>query len=136
MTLKNTDKFRMVVTNHQTMDSETDIITETGTGSLREAGGVWYVKYKADSVSVMIKVSGDIVHVKRSGEFGTDIDYIKNKKTQFPYKTPYGVMDMEVYTKNIRSALSMLGGVITLDYDLIAGSGVIGNKMEIKIAAI
>lgn len=136
MTLKNTDKFRMLVTNHQIIDGDEEIISETGTGSARESEGVWYIMYKTDAVSVMLKICGDTAHVKRTGDYGSDIDYIKGKKTQFSYRTPYGVMDMELYTKDIKCSMSAFGGAVTLEYDLYAGSGKIENKMEIKIVAI
>lgn len=136
MTLKNTDKFRMVVTDHQTIDGETDIISEAGTGSFREENGKWYIIYKTGEVSVMLKVCGEKVHVKRSGEYGSVIDYIRGEKTSFSYTTPYGIMDMELYTKDIKYTMSMFGGVLVLEYQLYAGSGIIDNKMEIKIVAI
>ncbi len=126
----------MIATNHQTIDGETDIISEQGTGSLRESDGKWYIKYKTDGISVMLKIDGETVHVKRSGEYGSDIDYIRGKKTAFLYKTPYGIMDMELYTKDIRYTMSIFGGVVVLEYDLYAGTGIIENKMEIKIVAI
>lgn len=136
MTLRNTDKFRMLVTNHQIIDGDEEIISETGTGSARESDGVWYIMYKTDAVAVMLKICGDTVHVKRTGDYGSDIDYIKGKKTKFSYKTPYGAMDMELYTKNIECSMSAFGGAVILSYDLFAGSGKIENKMEIKIVAI
>ena len=126
----------MVVTNHQTIDGETDIISEQGTGSVREADGKWYIMYKTGEVSVMLKVDDEKVHVKRSGEYGSDIDYIKGEKTSFSYTTPYGIMDMELYTRDIKCSVSVFGGVLILEYQLYAGSGIIENKMEIKIAAI
>ena len=126
----------MVVTNHQTIDGETDVISEQGTGSFRESDGKWYVMYKTGEVSVMLKIEGEKVHVKRSGEYGSDIDYIKGQKTSFSYKTPYGIMDMELYTKDINYTMSMFGGVVVLEYELFAGTGKIENKMEIKIVAI
>lgn len=136
MTLKNTDKFRMLVTNHQTIDGETDIISEQGTGSFREADGKWYIMYKTGDISVMLKIDGETVHVKRSGEYGSDIDYVKGEKTAFSYNTPYGRMDMALYTKDIKYTMSVFGGVVVLEYDLYAGAGTIENKMEIKIVAI
>lgn len=126
----------MVVTNHQTIDGETDIISEQGTGSLRKSDGKWYIMYRTGEVSVMLKAEGDKVHVKRSGEYGSDIDYVKGKKTSFSYTTPYGIMDMELYTGDIKCSMSMFGGVLVLEYQLYAGSGIIDNKMEIKIVAI
>ncbi len=124
------------MTNHQTIDGETDIISETGTGSFRETDGKWYIMYKTGEVSVMLKIEGEKVHVKRSGEYGSDIDYIKGEKTAFSYTTPYGIMDMELYTKDIKYTMSVFGGVVILEYQLYAGSGIIENKMEIKIVAI
>lgn len=136
MTLKNTDRFRILVTNHQIIDGDAEVVSETGTGSVRKHDGVWYIMYKPEGVSVMIKLNADTAHVKRTGDYGSDIDYIKGKKTQFSYKTPYGVMDMEIYTKDIKHSMSVFGGVVVLEYDLFVGSERIENKMEIKIVAI
>ncbi len=136
MTLKNTDKFRVLVTNHQVIDGDEDIISETGTGSVRRADDVWYITYKVDGMTVMVKVSGDTAHVRRTGEYGSDIKYIKGETTTFSYRTPYGIMDMQLYTEDIKCSMSLFGGVIILEYLLFTGSGRIENKMEIKIAAI
>lgn len=92
--------------------------------------------YKTGDVSVMIKIDGERAHVKRSGEYGSEIDYIKGKRTSFSYTTPYGIMDMGLYTKEIKLSMSVFGGVVVLEYDLYAGTGTIENKMEIKIVAI
>lgn len=125
-----------MVTNRQIIDGEEELITENGNGSVREDRGVWYIKYHADNLTVMLKTDGKTANVKRTGEYGSDISYIKGERTSFSYRTPYGLIDMEVLTKDIRVSLCAFGGVVVLEYDLYAGSGKIENKMEIKIVGI
>ena len=93
-----------------------------------------YAEYAVDAFK--IHVSGYLMKPITANAVQREIDYIKGQKTSFSYKTPYGIMDMELYTKDINYTMSMFGGVVVLEYELFAGTGKIENKMEIKILAI
>ncbi len=126
----------MTVTNRQIIDGDTEIISEKGMGSLRCKDGKYYVMYKTDTATVMIKLCDGKANVKRTGASSSDIDYIKGKKTQFSYSTPYGEIKMELFTKSVDCSLSLNGGIIRLMYDLFTGDGgFIENYMEINIKA-
>ena len=136
MTLKNTDKFYVRVSNHQTIDNTVERITEEGAGSFRTDGKEAYIKYKTDDATIMIKLEGLSVNVKRIGTYNSDTDYVEGKRTSLAYNTPYGTIDMHIDTKSVKSIISQDGGNILMEYDLYAGGDKIANKMEIAIEAV
>lgn len=129
MISKNTDKFIVSVVNRQVNNGETDYIRESGTGSLREKDGRYYLMYKTDTATVMMRIEGDCANVKRTGESSSDMDYKPGKSTAFEYKTPYGTMQMEIFTKKLEYTLDEKGGVIDIKYELCD----IENNMHISI---
>lgn len=129
MTSKNTDKFTVTVINRQVNNGDTEYISESGTGSLRVKDGKYYIMYRTDTATVMIRLEGDSANVKRTGESSSDMDYIAGKATHFEYNTAYGTMQMEIFTKRLEYELNATGGVIKLQYELCD----IENNMEIVI---
>ena len=94
--MKNTDKFIVKVKNRQTDKGDTEYITERGEGSLRIKDGKYYIMYKTDSATVMIRLEMGYANVTRVGESRSDMEYRAGKTTRFMYNTPYGAMEMEL----------------------------------------
>lgn len=133
MTSKNIDRFKVTVCNCQIIDGERDIICETGIGSFRIDNKKVYLMYKPEGTTVMIKLSDGTASVKRLGENSSDIKYTVGKRTELSYKTPYGIIDMQIDTKKAEFSGDASGGVISLVYDIYTGGAEIENIMEIKI---
>lgn len=127
--MKNTDGYIITVTNCQINNGDTDRITEMGKGSLRIKDGRYYIMYKPENVTVMIRIDGDVVNVTRTGEVRSCMEYRLGKTTKFMYNTPYGEMAMEITTKMLAYDIGDCGGEIHLKYDLCG----IDNNMEISI---
>lgn len=119
--------------NHQTIDGEIDIIEETAEGTYRYSDGKYYIMYRKDGLSNMIKVDGNTVTVRRTGDVGSEIKYEIGKEYEFMYKTPYGGIAMSVFTRSITYELDENGGSISLKYILKTGGDKYINKMKIKI---
>lgn len=130
MTLKNTDKYRVTVTNRQTADGYSDTVTETGTGKYRESGDVCYLTYDTGAAKVYIKAARGTVTVKRMGESGSVMEYIPQRRTYFEYKTPYGAIAMSVYTEALE--IDAGNGRISISYSLDTGEDEMRNDIEIK----
>ncbi len=130
MTSKNTDRFKIDVKNIQTNGNQTDTITESGYGSIRIKDSRYYVMYKTESATVMIRIDGDFAVVTRIGETRSDMEYRLGKPTKFLYNTPYGVMEMEILTRELVCELTDQGGVINLKYTLCD----IENNMKITVS--
>ena len=129
MISKNTDKFTVTVVNRQVNNGDTDYIRETGTGSLRVKDSKYYIMYKTDTATVMIRLDGKYANVKRTGESSSDMDYRPGEKTAFDYNTPYGVMQLALFTKKLEYTLDETGGEIKIQYELCD----IENNMQISI---
>ena len=127
--MKNTDRFEIEVINRQVNNGETDYIRESGTGSLRIKDGMYYLMYKTDTATVMIRIEDDTANVKRTGESSSDMDYKPGRTTAFEYNTPYGNMRMELFTKKLDYTLNENGGVIKIQYELCD----IDNNMQISV---
>ena len=127
--MKNTDKFIVKVKNRQTNSGDTEYITERGEGTLRINDGKYYIMYKTDSATVMIRLEMGYVNVTRVGESRSDMEYRAGKTTRFMYNTPYGTMEMELYTKSINYSISACGGEIRLRYTLCD----VDNDMQIVL---
>lgn len=136
MTSKTTEAYKVEVCNHQKIGTETEHIREIGKGSLRCGNDKYYIMYKTGRETVMIKLFGDKANVKRVGESNLDMEFVKNKRTEVMYDTPYGTVVMEILLYNIEYSLDNTGGNVLISYDLFAGGDKIHNKMEIKIDKI
>ena len=138
MTLKNTDnEYRIIVSNKQTIDNETDTIEEIAYGSYREKNGKQYIMYKTDGdddkISSMIKIDRDEVTIKRSGSINSSMVYRVGVKNRFLYEIPYGKIEMEIETHRIISDMDETGGKIELVYTLTVQGEQYFNNMKITV---
>lgn len=134
MTLKNTettDKYKITVINNQTIDGETDTITEEANGSFTIKNNKIYIRYKTENgkVSTLIKIDEKAVTINRRGENASVMTYKKDMKTEFEYHTPYGTIPMEIKTEKIVRAFSDSGGRLMICYTI----RVMGDKYKNNI---
>lgn len=138
MTLKNTDKeYRIIVSNKQTIDNETDTIDEIAYGRYYEKNGKQYIIYKTendgDKTSSVIKAEKDCITIKRSGSINSTMVYKITSKRSFIYHLPYGDIEMEIETHKISSNLGAEGGGIRLVYTLTVQGEKYYNDMNITV---
>lgn len=131
--MKNTDTFKVYVSNSQMIDGNVEEVSENGHGSIREKNGVFYIVYKTDAASVMIKTDGRYVDLKRTGDASSHMHYEKGKSTSFDYNTPYGTIKMNVFTSSLVSCLAPDGGTLRIEYVLETGGDKLYNDIIIKI---
>ncbi|MGN0162206.1 MAG: DUF1934 domain-containing protein [Candidatus Ornithomonoglobus sp.] len=133
MTSKNTNEFKISVINSQTIDGETHKVSEVARGSFRIQNGKAYIAYKSGDSSNMLKVDGDIVTLRRTGEYGSEMYYKPGKRSEISYRTPYGVIKMGLFTRFTEHRLTDDGGTIRLGYVLEANGDKLYNDMIITI---
>jgi uncharacterized beta-barrel protein YwiB (DUF1934 family) len=136
--LKNIDnEYRIIVSNTQTIDNETDTIEEIAYGSYHEKNGKQYILYKIDNdddkISSMIKIDGNEIQIKRSGSVNSQMTYRAGTKRSFMYELPYGAMEMEIETERVVSLLGEEGGTIELRYTLTVQGDKYFNDMKITV---
>ena len=138
LTLKNTDnEYRIIVSNKQTIDNETDTIEEIAYGSYHEKNGKQYILYKTDNdgdkISYVIKIDCDEVTIKRNGSINSSMVYRVGEKKSFLYEIPYGKIEMEIETHRIISDMNETGGEIELVYTLTIQGEKYFNDMKITV---
>ena len=128
------------VINHQMIDGDTDIIEEGGEGIYSCRGGRHYIIYDVNSGDeksrVTVIAEGRTVRIKRSGSSGGDMIYDTSKKTAFKYRTPYGILDMDINTEHICNALNAEPKKLRLKYVLTMQGQRTYNDTEILIEDI
>ena len=73
------------------------------------------------------------VTMNRTGDFSTTMLFQRNKRFETRYQTPYGEMDMAVYTRNVRWDEMPEGGKVHLRYELnMQGHYASTNEMNLE----
>lgn len=103
--------------------------------------GINYVLYDErdeESVitSVLLKIADDKMTIVRRGEIKHEQSFIKNKRCQGKYVTPYGSLPMAVVTKDLMISFGAVSGDVNVKYDLeVGGEWVSANELSICICA-
>lgn len=114
------------VTNDGSGDAEEEVMELVTEGQLYEKNGSVYLLYKESELSGMegcttsLKVTGDTVRMKRFGHMlpiDTVMEFQKGKRYEGYYDTPYGAVEMEILTHNVKNNLRFSEGSGSLDID-------------------
>ena len=106
-------------------DSEEVELSTTGTYHCRD--GNRYIKYDEvfedieDKASNLVTIKGDIVEVRKTGVIESHMVFEKNRKTTSPYQTPYGILHMNIATKNLQIKEAQDSLELQIDYILEVG---------------
>lgn len=114
------------IEGQQWSDAETpQAIRLTTEGLLYRHEGCWFVEYEEGSASGMegahttLKVADDgRVTLLREGMQGLDLDFATGTRHITRMSTPYGELDVEVYTSLVESKVDAKGGYIRLGYTI------------------
>ncbi|TCO78744.1 DUF1934 domain-containing protein [Marinisporobacter balticus] len=123
------------------LDGEENSIELVTEGKLYEKGNSIYLVYEETEISGMegctttVKLSEDKISMKRFGVLKSEIVFEKGKRTVTNYPTPYGVMDMEVLTKDMGYTITDANkGNVSIEYFVsLQGMAESTNKLNIMI---
>jgi uncharacterized beta-barrel protein YwiB (DUF1934 family) len=118
-----------------------EFITE---GRFFKKGASLYLVYDESEVSGMegcttsLKITDDKVKMKRYGDdvgMETAIEFEKGKRYNGYYDTPFGSVEMEILTNDVKNKLFDTGeGYVDIDYHVsLKGLSEIRNKLNIEI---
>lgn len=120
-------------------DEETiEFITEA---KLYNKNGATYLIYDESEFSGMpgcrtrLKFKGDEIQMKRFGKgagIGHELHFRKGMRYSDLYDTPYGAVEIEVLTNELRNNLLEEGGQVDIDYD-ISLKGLIEGRNKLNI---
>ena len=142
MTLKNTEENAIIeLVNRQSSGELSDKIEFVSDCGFYLKNGCFYITYKEhsdmgmDNSRVIIKLDGDIVTMRRMGEYRTVMVYKTGEVTDFNYHTPFGQLNIKIRTQRIESRFCESGGTLELEYLLFTGGEVTKNEIKIKVKA-
>lgn len=82
---------------------------------------------------ICLTFAGDKVTIQRSGEFSNTMVFSNGKRFEGVYHTPYGEMDMAVFTKEANCRIGDRNGSVHLKYQLqIQGSYASTNELHLE----
>lgn len=123
-------------------DGNIEFVTE---GNMYKKGKALYLVYDEgeleglENCKIRLKVADDAIHMKRMGEsiaVDTGIIFKKGKRFTGFYNTPYGPVEMEVLTNDIKNNLTFENaGSLNIDYN-ISLKGLIAearNRLDIHV---
>lgn len=119
--------------------SKVDTININTIGTLHKKNNDTYLMYKENNegveVTTSIKISKNNITIKRFGESNSTMFFEKDKNHTAKYRTPYGLFNIETYTKYLNINLDDNNPIkIDLDYDIKVNDIFSGrNKIEINV---
>ncbi|MBC8061135.1 MAG: DUF1934 domain-containing protein [Clostridiaceae bacterium] len=111
-------------------------------GKFYKMENCYYAVYKETEISGMegttttFKIYPEKFSLIRMGTTTTTMNFEKNNKSMSLYNTPYGMLELEIETKELEINIDGNGGNVTLNYSLyITGQTAIQTLLKIKIEA-
>lgn len=107
-------------------------------GQYYEKGGSRYLLYEEQDEGTVtkntVKIKDCLLELSRSGPSRSRMLFQTGKAHHTNYITPYGVLQLEIYTEAMRSFWSEDSGTIELSYHLTAENLILSrNKLSVKI---
>lgn len=118
-------------------DTDISLLTE---GDFEFQDGVYFIDYEEseltglEGTSTSIEIGSNYVSLQRSGTVNTNMLFMKDRKTSSYYNTPYGDMQIDIFTENLNIDISPKGGKINVNYFIDINNMSTGkNNFEIEV---
>lgn len=87
-----------------------------------------------EGTRTVIRAEGDLVTLRREGQFNSQMVFQEGRRHLSLYETPYGALEVGIHTRRMRSTLADTGGDIEIDYHLEVDHRVAGmNLFQINV---
>lgn len=141
MTLKDIDiNAVFTIKNNQSFGEHEELLEVSTEGGFYLRNGSYFLVYneytELGEISVLIKVSGDRVVIRRSGACQAKMEYRKDFKQEVLYQIPYGGMLIDLETEEVINGLHFDGGYLELVYKLTVNRETYHNRMRLDVAII
>ena len=81
-----------------------------------------------------LTILNDKLVLEREGNISAKMDFKKGETSVSLYNTPYGVLDLQIYTEDLNVDINENGGKITAEYSMeLAGQPPIINKLAVNV---
>ncbi len=131
------EKVRVIISGEQRSEDECNHINETHEAIYHYMNSQHIVKYSGDgkaSDNYLIKIADRSVDIIRKGDINSNMSFEKREMRHTHYVTPAGILELDIYTKELDIYESKERIHIVLKYDIIFGGvSTNENKMDIYI---
>lgn len=124
--------------NGEKSESKTEVM-----GELNFAQNGYVIRYMENAgdfsgcVTKLLVKEPDTVRLSRGGELSLDLLLEEGKRHNCFYDTPFGKLQMGVYTKFVKSEMKENGGKLSFGYSLDIGGGEVSdNELIIDVKEI
>lgn len=124
------------------MKSEEHVIEVVTPGEFLVNDDSFEAFYKETEVSGMdgtdtkLFIKEDVVILEREGTTATKMEFKKDTNSVALYNTPYGMLELQIITKELDINIDENGGEIFINYDLIVGDqSSMDTELKVKIKA-
>ncbi len=118
-------------------ENDISLLTE---GDFEYADGAYFIDYEESELTGLegtktsIEVGKDYVSLQRNGTVNSHMLFMKDRKTSSYYNTPYGDMQIDIFTDSLSIDVSPKGGKINVNYLIDINNKSTGkNNFEIEI---
>ena len=141
----NAEKNKFIVSIKGLQTYEDDDKNDTDISLLTEAefeynNGAYFIDYEESELTGLegtktsIEIGDNYVSLQRSGTINTNMLFMKDRKTSSYYNTPYGDMQIDIFTDYLNIDVTPKGGKINVDYFIDINNLSTGkNNFEIEI---
>lgn len=116
------------------------------TGQLTVSGGTYTLRYqesqpeddagRLSTQNITLQMQTGRVVMTREGDFGASMVFVKGRRFEGAYHTPYGDLDMAVYATRVSCRLSPERGSVHLQYQLdMQGSFAAMHDLKLEYVA-
>ena len=138
MTLKNTNA-ELTLQSRQLIRGEEQLTITHENAKFDQKNDKKYIRYEERDETgfsenkVCLVISDDEVVVSRTGAINARLVYRENTKTESNYRVPYGILNVEVYTKKISQTERPNGLTLVMDYDLSVGGEKLSTVLTLEL---
>lgn len=134
------NKKAIITVDSTVLNDEKDLIEVITPGDFCKIEDGFKVQYDETELSGMkgtkttMIIRKDSFDLIREGTTETKMEFVVNEITTTMYKTPYGVMDIDIYTKKLDIDVNENGGTINAIYILeIGGQPELTTNLNVEI---
>ncbi|MBQ4527124.1 MAG: DUF1934 domain-containing protein [Clostridia bacterium] len=121
-------------------DDDTTDVSLTTEADFEHRDGVYFIDYEESELTGLegtktsIEIGSNYVSLTRNGSVNTQMLFMKDRKTNTYYNTPYGDLLIGIFTDKMNIDVDKTGGKINVDYYLDVNSQTSSkNNFEIEI---
>lgn len=110
---------------------ESELMTE---GTLQKTADGWHLSYEETELTGMagttsaFEIRGEKVILTRRGSVNTRMLFEQGRRSVCRYATPFGELEMEIETEQLRLRMTERGGLLEIRYRIQMAGGVHGRS--------